>query len=339
MKRVVLCGLAAVLPLCVGCADLAKLWPFDQPTPQTQPTEVLVFRDGKWITGTQAVPGTPAGDLATGRDLLKGGHYDEACRALKRAAKKHAAAPEREEMMYWRGEAEFRRDRYEKAYLVYEELLADYEGSPYMDSILGRYYQIAEAFLEGRRRRVLGVPLLKDSGYGVALLERVQAHDPTGPLADRAVMRIANHYFHKGTDYRIAAQYYDELIQLYPRSPFQAHAHIRGALAKCYSYQGCDYCASDLDSARKMLESARRRFPDTFAAVSKELQSEGRLDGGLDRYLHRIRLQEAHRAFTQAAYYERAGRMTAAKQYYHLVKTEFPETKWATEATRCLERL
>ena len=42
------------------------------------------------------------------------------------------------------------------------------------------------------------VPLIDVDGYALKAMEHVRQHDPTGPLADVAALRIADHYFAKG---------------------------------------------------------------------------------------------------------------------------------------------
>ena len=87
-------------------------------------------------------------------------------------------------------------------------LIADYPGTEFLDKLVSREYAIAQTWLaaddpkakpeqkpmpwyarfNGRR------PLVDTQGHALQALEHVRHHDPTGPLADDAVLRIADQH-------------------------------------------------------------------------------------------------------------------------------------------------
>ena len=80
------------------------------------------------------------------------------------------------------------------------------------------------------------VRLLGQRHFGA--YESIHLHDPRGPLADSAVMAMANMYFRAG-HYEDAAFNYDIIRKDYPKSKYQLRgAHLWACRARCASYQG-----------------------------------------------------------------------------------------------------
>ena len=75
--------------------------------------------------------------------------------------------------LFVQGEVRYWQDRYGKALVKYEKLLKDYPGSEYAGLALQREFDMAQEYLEGRKKVVLGI--LKLSGYdeGVEIMEKI----------------------------------------------------------------------------------------------------------------------------------------------------------------------
>ena len=158
-------------------------------------------------------------------------------------------------------------------------------------------------------------------GYALAALEHVRQHDPTGPLADDALMRIADYHYNIA-DYDTAAEYYDQLIQNDPKSPFLQRAHMASIDAKMKAYIGPEYDGSGLEQAKATIKQTMAAFPERQVTTGDDLYH--RLDLIAD--------QKAERAFTTAGYYRSARAIDSAEYYYGLVSKRWPKSPWAGKA-------
>ena len=70
-----------------------------------------------------------------------------------------------------------------------------------------------------------GQPIIDTQGTALKALEHVRHHWPDGPLADDAVLQIADYYM-RTADYETAAIYYDQLITDHHKSPFFQKAQL-----------------------------------------------------------------------------------------------------------------
>ena len=74
-------------------------------------------------------------------------------------------------------------------------------------------------------------PWFDTFGNALACYQAVWLHDPTGPLADAALFRVANAHFRRG-EWEDAADHYDMLRKNHPKSKYQKDAHLLELQAK-----------------------------------------------------------------------------------------------------------
>ena len=165
-------------------------------------------------------------------------------------------------------------------------------------------------------------PFVDTGGFAVKALDHVRLHDPLGPLADDAALRTADH-FHTIGNYEVAAEYYDQLLNEYPKSEYRERAQLSSIDSKMKGYIGPEYDITGLEQARETIQKTMAEFPERQATAD-----------GLYHTLDLIRDQEAERAYTTARYYVRAGKPTSAEYYYGLIVNKWPKSKWAGEARK-----
>jgi outer membrane protein assembly factor BamD (BamD/ComL family) len=149
----------------------------------------------------------------------------------------------------------------------------------------------------------------------------VRSDDPTGPLADDAVMATANAYFKHGR-WDDADYHYGLLRNEYPKSEFQYQAHLLGLQTKLKKYQGADYEGKPLDEAEELINQLVTQFP-------RELGDER------ERMLKiraEIRTQKAMREWNIAEFYSQSKHYGAARIYYENIAKTYPDTSVAKEA-------
>jgi outer membrane protein assembly factor BamD (BamD/ComL family) len=264
--------------------------------------------------------------------------YLEAAKKFSTAADRWPDSALEEDALFWRGESLFFADHYSAAHNAYEKLLKKYEYSRYLDKAaarefaIGRYweqFQIAEPhwpitpnFFDNGR------PLFDTWGNALKAYEHVRLNDPTGPLADDALMAAGNAYFVHGR-YEDAAINYDMLRKEYPKSEHQKNAHLLGLESKQRMYQGPLYDGAPLKDASEIADQTLLRFGPTLGADRDQVIA------AKNRFVE----EQAQRDVAVAQYYEKNRYYGAARYYYTGLLEKYPQTRSAAVAKERLEQI
>lgn len=240
-----------------------------------------------------------------------------------------------EDALFHAGESFFFAEQFVKSNEQFERLLEAYQNSKYIDLAQARRFSIAQYWLDltgSERESFLSVnftdqqrPWRDTFGNALRIFNKIPLDDPTGKLADDAMLAAANTYF-VTKNYIKADQYYTDLRRSYPSSEHQFKAHLLGMRSKLLSYQGPEYSGDALEAADKLLKQIRKQFPEESRQFDEELV----------RAYREIRYKQAERDWQLAKYFDRRREFGAARVYYDEILTEYPDTPFA-EQTR--ERL
>ena len=273
-------------------------------------------------------------EFAAAEKLFQQGKLAEAEAEFARIAKKRKETLWGEKAQYYLAETRYQRGNLVGANDAYVALMTTYPGTSYQEKVVAREYAIAKSWLAGvdpeakpeqrpkAADRFSGkFPLVDTGGHAIAALEHVRQHDPNGPLADDAVLKIADyHYAHE--NYEDAAIYYDQLIADHPKSPFLQRAQLASIDAKMKGYLGPDYDGVGLEEAAKTIEQTQATFPERAASRSDDLYHRRAL----------IEDQKAERSYKVGEFYRRTGHYTSAELYYAEVRARWPKSEWAAKA-------
>jgi TolA-binding protein len=317
--------------------SLMARWLSPRPGPYTgasgAPRSSLVLGSNGWQP--MKVTPNPEADkeIQAAEQLFQQGKLEEAEAAFARIAKNREKSPWGEKAQFYVGECQYQRGRYVKAHDSFETLASVYPGTMYMDKVVSREFAIAETWLaqddpktkpekkipwtghfDGR------LPLIDTSGHALQVLEHVRQHEPEGPLADDAVMRIADQHYKSGS-YEVAAIHYDQLATDHPKSPFLQRAQLQSIDSRIKDYIGPEYDASGLEKARELIKQTMLTFPDRPEGNEK-----------LYNTLALINDQDAERTYLIGDYYRRAGKVASAEFYFGKVRSMWPKSPWAVKA-------
>jgi outer membrane protein assembly factor BamD (BamD/ComL family) len=280
-------------------------------------------------------PKNPEADaeLQVGERLFQQGKFEEAQPVFAKIARNRKGTPWGEKAQYYLGESYYQRGKLVDAHNCYDKLVADYPGTEFLDRVVSREYQIAQAWLaqvdpKAKPEEKLPwyarfsreQPLLDTRGNAIQALEHVRQHDPTGPLADDALLRIADEHM-TTRDFESAALYYDQLIADHPKSPFLQRAQLAAIDSRIKGYLGPEYDGNGLEQARELIKQTMATFPDRPAGNEQ-----------LYHTLDLINDQEAERTFQVADYYQRTGKVASAEFYFGKIRQRWPKSSWATQA-------
>jgi outer membrane protein assembly factor BamD (BamD/ComL family) len=294
-------------------------------------------------------------------ELVDAEKYGEAEKGFHALAKKYKNKPIEEDAMFYVAECQFLEKRYPAAQDSFDELLNKYTGSRYIEKTTKRLFAIANTWLnspkpasevelaayqEGKLTKDLAAPskpapgssrllpnftddsrpILDTSGRAIQALKSIWLKDPTGPLADDALMMAAT-WFLRDKDFREADHYFTIIREQYPKSEHVQLAYVLGSHAKMMTYQGARYDGRQLEEARKLTQSTLKLFPQT--PQRKQLEHD----------LARMKLQWAEREWEQAQLYVRKGHPKSAAIYCQSLLEEFPETPYAGKARELLAKI
>ncbi len=318
--------------------------------------EALVNADGS----LKPIPGTE--EYLAAEALFEKEEYEAAQASFKKIAKKFKKSEIREDALFMKGEAAYQQGRFYDAENAYAELLRDYPSTRHLDEVSRRLFNVAQQWLDFPKAADLGevqqvnyedfrqkapaekpveksrtpvwVPNFTDQtkpwfdteGNGVACLKLIWLNDPTGPLADDALMLAASHYARRG-DFIEADRHFTLLREEYPNSPHVQNAFVLGSHVKLMSYQGPEYDHKTLEDAESLKQSILRLYPDSEDAER------------VKRELAKIEEAKAAREWELVVFYERKGNKRAQSVYCHLLLDRFPETSFAKLARERLVQL
>lgn len=198
-----------------------------------------------------------------------------------------------------------------KAFYYCDELLDTYPESDLFQPALAMQYRIADAFLDGYKRRWLGMPLFYAREEGIEMLYRIRNRAPGSPLAEKALLRTADHYRFDG-QFDFAADAYAFYARQYPRSPMTPRARLWGAYCSLAQFRGVTYDPTPVIDAREQLRSMAAAYP----GLAKE--------EGIESILERIDAVFAKKLYTTATFYRRTNDPGAAAYTYRYLMKAYP---------------
>ena len=216
----------------------------------------------------------------------------------------------------------FCKGKYIKAVRSYDKFLdKDYHESKLYDAALDRQFHIAETFLAGRKKTVLGVFKMKGYATGIKIMEGITDRVGNRAIAIRASVAVAKSYeerrmfneaYIKWSE--ISWQLSNTRLAEWNTGQVAKQALLRMAQCKHAAYKGPKYDASSLNSAKSYYEGFKLQYPED----AKEL--------GVDKILKQIDEQLAYKQFSIGRYYQKTGYRLSANLYYDMVIQNWPES-------------
>jgi outer membrane protein assembly factor BamD (BamD/ComL family) len=341
--------LSAVLGGAGGCAwDNFTL--FKPPTPPPPPVESFVLRPDGLAADKKPAEGSAQAMLAGGHELFRQEDYDKAERVFHYVADNKKNTPQLvQEAKYYEAECLFRQNELPRSADTYAGLMKEFPNNPYRDQANQRMFDIALFWLEdtwvvmkedkekreGKRWFVWPrfvsfekkKPILDREGRAVEKLDEVRFNDLKGPLADKCLF-ICGHVKLYHEDFREADQYFTQIHEQHPNSPYAAEALELAILSKQMATGGSDYDGRKCAEARKLVDAALRQpgLDDT-----KKQRIVGQLAS--------ITAQQAEKDFKTAEFYRRTKHPGAAYFYYEIVRRRYPGSDYARLAGERQEEL
>lgn len=341
---------ASADPRTVDVSHLPQLPPSDSPLERYTPEEddsknaLLDLDVEKWWNDLKSAGGLGPDETlarqhyAEGMKLFKERKFLEAAKLFQKAADRWPDSPLEEDSLFMTGESYFFGDRYGDAHDAFLMLFKKYEFSTHLETAVAREFAIGVYWLKMQEKNPQwpvtpnltdkSRPLFDTFGNAINAFLAIRLNDPTGPLADDAVMATANAYFLLGR-WEDAAYHYDMLRTEYPNSEHQSTAHVLGLQAKMRMYQGARYDGTPLEESKEIADQTLKQFRQD---LGDELPRVAKARAQIDAQL-------AERSWMMGQYYDRNRYYGAARLYYNAILREYPDTALAPMARKRLEEI
>jgi outer membrane protein assembly factor BamD len=279
------------------------------------------LRNGSWVPIIPPSNDTPEGQVAQMIVDLNQGRTKDVIYNAKNWRTYNSQHPLAPQVILLQGDAEsMSGDRYQALY-SYEDLLNNYPTSELYVPTLQREYDIADTFLKGYKRTFFWFIKFSVEDDAIELLYRIQDRQRGSPMAEKAALRIADHYYSQG-EFQDAVDAYGDLLKRYPYSQYARKAEVRRAEASIATFKGVLFDMTPLLDARERLKVIEQVFPKT----AENIQVNALFD-----HIYQL---EGNKELEIARYYWRAGKKYASSYYYKRVITNWPGTLHAEAALK-----
>jgi outer membrane assembly lipoprotein YfiO len=282
---------------------------------------------GRWVDVPQPTTEEAADPgLVRIEQMLQDGKSSAAFKSAVNWLKLNKTSPVRDRGLYLAAEALYRYGDRLKSFFYLDELLDEYPESPLYYQALEKQYQIADAYLNGYKRRFMKIPLFDGEDEAVEMLYRIQQRSPGSPLAEKSLLRTCDYYY-ANADYDLAQDAYGAYVKSYPRSPFVPRAKLRQAYSNLAQFRGLKFDATPVLDAKTQLEAIVQQYPDLAA------------EENIPSILARIDTTFARKLEVTADFYKRTHEPRAAAFTYDYLTKAYPDSPEATKAREQLARL
>jgi outer membrane assembly lipoprotein YfiO len=296
------------------------------PTPAALAAWVWSPQTG-WVGPRGAVKDSPEEQLAFAVSLFEHKEYKRARREFKKLLRAYKESREAAEAQYYLGRcAEETGDDY-KAFLEYRKTIQTYPSTTRFDEILERELQLGNAFLEGKKRKLLGAAaVLPARDKAAEIFQAIVDDGPFSGYGPTAQYQLGLTHLAL-QDYEQAVSAFEQVITRYPASPLVDDARFQIAQASLKGVFRPGYDQSPTDQAVRELETFVREY--TASELAED--AEGRL--------RELKERRAQHEYEVGAFYERRRRFSSALIHYGTVVDRFAQTSWAPKAAERIQVL
>lgn len=270
--------------------------------------------------------GSSNGQMAVleAKRLANTGNAKEAARAWGKIKKDYPQINGPDLDIFIEGELLFAKNNFPKAIKSYDKLLDKYHQSSLYEAALNREFEMATAYLAGRKKTFLGIFRIKGYAEGEKIMERITDRGGDSPLAAKAAVAVAQS-LEKRKKFDEAYLKWSQVGFQWPSGQTGKDALLAMARCKYAAYKGSKYDVSSLVSAKSYYENYRIRYPQDAQKI------------GVDGTVKQINEQLADKQLEIGRYYQRTGNRQSANLYYQMVINNWPQTQAEKAAQKLIK--
>jgi outer membrane protein assembly factor BamD len=290
----------------------------------------VVFKPGKKVKyvapGDEKMSGKAEELFHIAQEAENKGNYQRAIKAYKALFRKYPRDALAAGSVFRAGELEEQTHDYSGAVISFRTLMERYPSSPHFDDAIEGLFRIGEMYLEGKKVRILGVPVGSSMDRAVEIFAAVIRSAPYGKYTARAQFDIglAREKEHVNDS---ALEAYQAVVDKFPNEPVAADAQYQiGYIWMMAAKAGTKDLAAT-KNARTAFEDFLFRYPNS------EKCAQARAN------LKLLEDKQTTSAFDVAKFYDKQKHYRAAVIYYNEVIREQPNSPESEKAKKRIDQL
>jgi outer membrane protein assembly factor BamD len=287
----------------------------------------VVFQPGKKAEfvapGEEEISGNAAELFQIGQTAEKGGNSKRAIKAYKSLVKRHPKDALAAGALFREAELEEQMHLYMPAAESFRQLVEKYPASPHFDEAIEGQFRIGEIYLNGKKRRVLGIPIASSLDRAVTIFASVVRTAPYGKYTARAQFDIGLAREKQGVN-EAALEAYQAVIDKFPTEPVAVDAQYQIGYIWFHAAQAGTKDMAAASNAKTAFQDFLFHYPNSEKAAQARANLE-LLEG-----------KQTASSFQVAKFYDKQKYYRAAVIYYNEVIRQQPGS---TESDRAKKRI
>ena len=290
----------------------------------------VVFQPGKKAKfvapGEEEISGNAAELFQIGQTAEKEGNIKRAIKAYKSLVKRHPKDALAPSALYRSAQLQEQVHNYTPAAEAFLQLVERYPSSPNFEPAIEAQFRIGEIYLNGKKLKVLGIPIASALDRAVTIFANVVRTAPYGKYTARAQFDIGLAREKQGAN-DAALQAYQAVVDKFPNEPIAVDAQYQiGYIWFTASQTGTKDAAA--------ASNAKTGFQDFLFHYPKS-EKAGQARANLDILEHK----QTANSYKVAKFYDKQKYYRAAVIYYNEVIRQQPGSEESNEAKKRIDQL
>src|SRR5215469_5648963 len=290
----------------------------------------IIFRAGekaKFVPpGEEEVSGNAAQLYQTGQTAEKEGNPKRAIRAYKTLVKHYPKDALAATALYRCAQLEEQVHLYTPAADSYLELVEKYASSPHFDDAIEGQFRVGEIYLNGKKLKVLGMPVASALDRAVTIFANVVRTAPYGKYTARAQFDIGLAREKQGAN-DAAIQAYQAVVDKFPNEPIAVDAQYQIG----YIWFTAAQLGTNDAAAAGNAKTAFQDFLFHYPKSEKAAQARKNLDI--------LEHKQTSNSYKVAKFYDKQKYYRAAVIYYNEVIRQQPGSEESNQAKKRIDQL
>jgi outer membrane protein assembly factor BamD len=290
----------------------------------------IIFEPGKKAKyvppGEEEMSGDAAELYQTGQKAEKDGDIKRAIRAYKTLVRRHPKDALAPTALYRAAQLQEQNRQFTPAADSYLQLVERYPSSPHFDDAMEGQFRVGEIYLNGKKLRVLGIPVASALDRAVSIFANVVRTAPYGRYTARAQFDIGLAREKQGAN-DAAIQAYQAVVDKFPNEPIAVDAQYQIG----YIWFTAQQLGTNDAAAAGNAKTAFQDFLFHYPKSEKAAQARKNLDI--------LEHKQTTNSYKVAKFYDKQKYYRAAVIYYNEVIRQQPGSQESNEAKKRIDQL
>jgi outer membrane protein assembly factor BamD len=290
----------------------------------------IIFEPGKKAKyvppGEEEMSGDAAELYQTGQKAEKDGDIKRAIRAYKTLVRRHPKDALAPTALYRAAQLQEQNRQFTAAADSYLQLVERYPSNPHFDDAMEGQFRVGEIYLNGKKLRVLGIPIASALDRAVSIFANVVRTAPYGKYTARAQFDIGLAREKQGAN-DAAIQAYQAVVDKFPNEPIAVDAQYQIG----YIWFTAQQLGTNDASAAGNAKTAFQDFLFHYPKSEKAAQARKNLDI--------LEHKQTTNSYKVAKFYDKQKYYRAAVIYYNEVIRQQPGSQESNEAKKRIDQL